>query len=403
VRTATTPVLGAARLNIHEYQAKQILAKFGVPVPEGEVASTPDEARSIADRYGGPVVVKAQVLVGGRGKAGGVKLARDRQEAYDRATDILGMSIKGITVRKVLVARAVDIKRELYLGAILDRASKAITLMASAEGGVEIEEVARVAPEKILRVQANPFLGLADYQARELAFALGIERTRVRDFVGIAKALYAAMIASDGSLFEINPLAVLGDGSIVALDAKLVLDDSALYRHPELEALRDTAEEEPAEVAARAAGLSYVRLSGNIGCVVNGAGLAMATMDVVKLHGGDPANFLDIGGGARADRVSAALRILFGDPQVRVVLFNIFGGITRCDEVASGIVSALREAGDSVAGVPIVVRLVGTNEAEGRRILADAGLIAVSGMDEAASAAVAALTKSTRQPGGIVR
>jgi succinyl-CoA synthetase beta subunit len=387
-------------LNVHEYQAKQILAKHGVPVPEGEVAATPDEARAIADRLGGTVVVKAQVLVGGRGKAGGVKLARDRQEAYDRATDILGMSIKGIIVRKVLVGRAVDIKREIYLGAILDREAKAVTLMASAEGGVEIEEVARVSPEKILRVAVDPYLGLADYQARELAFALGIDRTRVRDFVGIAKALYAALMATDGSLFEINPLAVLGDGSIAALDAKLVLDDSALYRHPDLELLRDMGEEEPAEVAARAAGLSYVRLAGSIGCVVNGAGLAMATMDVVKLHGGDPANFLDIGGGARADRVSAALRILFGDPQVRVILFNIFGGITRCDEVASGIVAALVEAGEAVKGVPIVVRLVGTNELDGRRILAEAGLIAVTGMDEAAGAAVAALSQSARQPRG---
>jgi succinyl-CoA synthetase beta subunit len=390
-------------LNVHEYQAKQILAKHGVPVPEGEVASTPDEARAIADRLGGTVVVKAQVLVGGRGKAGGVKLAANRGEAFDRASDILGMSIKGITVRKVLVGRAVDIKREIYLGAILDRAAKAVTLMASAEGGVEIEEVARVTPEKILRVTIDPYIGLADYQARELAFALGIERARVRDFVGIAKALHAALIATDGSLFEINPLAVLADGSIAALDAKLVLDDSALYRHTDLELLRDTAEEEPAEVAARAAGLSYVRLTGSIGCVVNGAGLAMATMDVVKLHGGDPANFLDIGGGARADRVSAALRILFGDPQVRVILFNIFGGITRCDEVASGIVAALAEAGESVKGVPIVVRLVGTNEAEGRRILAEAGLIAVTSMDEAAKAAVAALAKSARQPEGATK
>jgi succinyl-CoA synthetase beta subunit len=390
-------------LNVHEYQAKQILAKHGVPVPEGEVASTPDEARAIADRLGGAVVVKAQVLVGGRGKAGGVKLAANRDEAFSRATDILGMSIKGITVRKVLVGRAVDIKREIYLGAILDRATKAITLMASSEGGVEIEEVARVTPERILRVTIDPYVGLADYQARELAFALGIDRARVRDFVSIAKALYTALIATDGSLLEINPLAVLVDGSIAALDAKLVLDDSALYRHADLEMLRDTAEEEPAEVAARAAGLSYVRLTGSIGCVVNGAGLAMATMDVVKLHGGDPANFLDIGGGARADRVSAALRILFGDPQVRVILFNIFGGITRCDEVASGIVAALAEAGDAVKGVPIVVRLVGTNEAEGRRILAEAGLIAVTSMDEAAKAAVAALGQSARQPEGATK
>ena len=385
-------------MNVHEYQAKQILAGQGVPIPAGEVASTPEEAREIAERLGGPVVVKAQVLVGGRGKAGGVKLASTPAEASARATAILGMDIKGIPVRKVLIGQAIAIKREIYLGAILDRAAKAVTLMASAEGGVEIEEVARVTPEKILKVAVDPYLGLADYQARELAFALGLDRNQLREFVSIARSLYATLVAVDASLIEINPLAVASDGHLWALDAKLVLDDSALYRHPELEALRDVAAEEPAEVAARAAGLSYVRLTGNIGCVVNGAGLAMATMDVVKLHGGDPANFLDIGGGARADRVSAALRILFGDPQVRVVLFNIFGGITRCDEVATGIVTALAEAGDAARGVPIVVRLVGTNEDEGRRILGAGGLIAVTSMDEAARAAVAALATSGRPP-----
>jgi len=380
-------------VNIHEYQAKEILSQYGLPIPRGEVASDPESAHRIATRIGGPVVVKAQVLVGGRGKAGGVKLARDPDEAAARAGDILGLVIRGITVRKVLVAPAVDIAREIYLGLVLDRANKNVTLMASAEGGVEIEEVARVAPEKVYRYALDPFLGLLDYQSTELAFRLGLPAERVRDFGKILRGLYQAFVAVDASLAEINPLVVAKDGTLQCLDAKINLDDNALYRHPELETLRDADEEDPAEVAARVDGLSYVKLDGNIGCVVNGAGLAMATMDVVKLYGGEPANFLDIGGGARAERVATALRILLSDGNVRAVLINIFGGITRCDEVARGLATALEAAraqGEPV-GVPIVVRLVGTNEAEGRQILAEAGLVAVTGMDEAARAAVAAL------------
>ncbi len=380
-------------MNIHEYQAKGILSQYGLPIPRGEVASDPETAHSMAARLGGTVVVKAQVLVGGRGKAGGVKLARDPDEAAARASEILGLVIKGITVRKVLVAPAVDIAREIYLGLVLDRANKNITLMSSAEGGVEIEEVARVAPEKVFRYALDPFLGLRDYQSADLAFRLGLPAERVRDFGKIVRGLYQAFVDVDASLAEINPLVVTKNGTLQCLDAKINLDDNALYRHPELEALRDTDEEDPAEAAARADGLSYVKLDGNIGCVVNGAGLAMATMDVVKLYGGEPANFLDIGGGARAERVSAALRILLSDPKVRAVLINIFGGITRCDEVAKGLVTALaeRRAHGEPVKVPIVVRLVGTNEAEGRKILADAGLTAVTGMDEAALTAVAAL------------
>ena len=375
-------------MNIHEYQARRILARLGVPVPRGEVANTPEQAREIAECLGVPTVVKAQVLVGGRGKAGGVKLAASPDDAAARARDILGMQIRGITVRQVLVSEAVDIAREIYLGIVLDRASRGVALMASAEGGVEIEEVARQSPDKVLRVAVDPFLGLADYQAREIGFELGLEPGLVRDFVPIARGLYDAFVRCDASLAEINPLVVTTSGRLAAIDAKMVLDDNALPRHPELESLRDAAAENPDEARARAAGLSYVKLDGGIGCVVNGAGLAMATMDVVKLYGGEPANFLDIGGGARAERVAAALGILLSDPSVRVVLFNIFGGITRCDEVARGIVSTLREL---ATDLPIVVRLVGTNEAEGRRILAEAGLVAVADMDDAARSAVAAL------------
>jgi len=380
-------------VNIHEYQAKQVLSRYGLPIPRGEVATTPERAREIAERFGVPVVVKAQVLVGGRGKAGGVKLASTPAAAEERARDILGMRIKGSVVRKVLVAEASSITRELYLSAVVDRASQAVVLMASAAGGVDIEEVARATPEKIVRAKVDPCLGLADFQARELAFGLGVEPARVREFVKIASGLYSALVQCDASLAEINPLAVAADGSLQCLDAKMVLDDNALFRHPDLEAMRDVEEEDPFEARARAEGLSYVKLDGNIGCVVNGAGLAMATMDVVKLHGGAPANFLDIGGGARAERVSTALQIVLADPAVRAVLFNIFGGITRCDEVARGIVEVL----DSVrAAVPIVVRLVGTNEEEGRQILGRAGLVAVASMDEAARAVVGATSPGER-------
>ncbi len=367
-------------MKIHEFQAKDILAEYGLPIPPGRVASTPEEARAAAAAMGGMVVVKAQVLVGGRGKAGGVKLAATPDEAAEKAAAILGMDIKSITVRRVLVAQAVDIAEEIYLGVILDRASKAITIMASAEGGVEIEEVARETPEKIHRIHVHPLVGYADYQGRQLAFDVGIPPELSRDFARIVRALVQALTENDGELVEINPLVVTADGALQCIDAKINLDDNALFRHKALAELRDHAEEEPAERAAREAGLSFVKLDGAIGCVVNGAGLAMATMDTIKLSGGSPANFLDIGGGARAESVADALRIILDDENVNAILFNIFGGITRCDEVARGIVSALPSLSRPV---PMVVRLVGTNQEEGRAILREAGLVAADTMQAA--------------------
>lgn len=374
-------------MKIHEYQAKQILARYNIPIPRGELATTPAEARSIAKSYGVPVVVKAQVLVGGRGKAGGVKLAATPDEAEVVAGRILGLNIKGVTVRKLLVAEATDIAKEIYLGAVLDRTSRHVVVMASAEGGVEIEEVARTMPEKIVKVAADPFLGLADFQGRQLAFGIGLPSNLVRDFVRLAKGLVQALMDTDASLAEINPLVIAKDGTLKAIDAKIVLDDNGLFRHRDLEALRDLDEEDVYEREARMNELSYVKLEGEIGCMVNGAGLAMATMDMIKLYGSAPANFLDIGGGARAERVAAALRIILADRHVKAVLFNIFGGITRCDEVAKGIVAALHEVKPSV---PMVARLIGTNEEEGRRILAAANLITAATLAEAAQKAVAA-------------
>ncbi len=374
-------------MNIHEYQAKQLFARYDIPIPAGDVAETPAQAREIAQRLGVPVVVKAQVLVGGRGKAGGIKLAQTPQEAEEKAAQILGMEIKGLHVQKVLVDEAADIQEELYLGVVLDRGSKRVVLMASSEGGVDIEEIAAHTPEKIVRVTVDPFLGLLDYQARELAYGIGLDKGLVRSFTAIAHGLYRAFIEHDASLAEINPLVITGDGKLLAVDGKMNIDDSALFRHPELERMRDTAAEDESERLARAADLSYVELQGEIGCMVNGAGLAMATMDIVKLYGGEPANFLDIGGGAKADKVAAALRIILRDPRVKAVLFNIFGGITRGDEVARGILAALREIDTDV---PMVIRLVGTRAEEGRRLLADAQMITAESLSEAAQKAVAA-------------
>ncbi len=374
-------------MKLHEYQSKRIFAQYNVAIPQGQVASTPQEAREIARRLGKRVVVKAQVLVGGRGKAGGIKLANTPDEAEAVADRILGMEIKGLRVRKVLVDEAADIREEIYLGLVIDRARRRVVMMASAAGGVDIEEVARETPEKIIQVVIDPFLGLRDYQARELAFGIGLRRDRVGDFTKIAHGLYRAFEACDASLAEINPLAVTGDGTLLAVDGKMVIDDNALFRHPDLAEMRDVDEEEPAEAEARRFGLSYVKLDGQIGCMVNGAGLAMATMDITKLYGGAPANFLDIGGGAQADKVAAALRIILHDPNVKAVLFNIFGGITRCDEVARGILAALQEVPTKV---PMVARLVGTNEEEGRRILAEAKMMTATTLVEAAQKAVAA-------------
>jgi succinyl-CoA synthetase beta subunit len=375
-------------MKLHEYQARDILAKYGIPVTGGGVASTPAEARAVAERIGGKVVVKAQVFVGGRGKAGGVKLADTPAQAEQVASQILGMNIKGLTVEKVLVAEAITYEREIYMAVIMDRATKQIVLMASAEGGVEIEEVAKTNPDAIVRVAAHPMLGLLDYQARQLAFGIGLaDGKQARQFAQIAKALYRAYVETDASLAEINPLVVLPGGALQALDSKIVLDDSALFRHADLEAIRDSSDEPEAEQNAREAGITFIKLDGNIGCMVNGAGLAMATMDVVKLYGGEPANFLDIGGGAGKEKVQAALQIILADPNVKAVLFNIFGGITRVDEVARGIVAALAEV---KTDVPMVARLVGTNEVEGRKILAASALIPAATLAEGAQKAVEA-------------
>jgi succinyl-CoA synthetase beta subunit len=375
------------RLKLQEYRSKEILAAHGVPLLAGEVATTPEAARTAAERIGGQVVVKAQVLVGGRGKAGGVKLAANPDEAEQRAREILGLDIKGITVRTVLVAPAADIGSEYYLGLILDRAAKAITVIASAEGGVEIEETAKTNPDAILRLPLHPLLGLQDHDTRRVFYFLGLPADLRRDFASVMEGLYASFVESDADLAEINPLAVTADGALLALDAKIVLDDSALYRHPDLEQMRDLDEEEQSEIQARAAGISFIKLDGNIGCMVNGAGLAMTTMDLVKLAGGEPANFLDIGGGAKADRVASAFEIILSDPNVKAILVNIFGGITRGDEVARGIVEARQALGREV---PMVVRIVGTNEEEAKPILAEAKLITADSLDDAAAKAVAA-------------
>ncbi len=374
-------------MNLHEYQSKRIFAKYGIPIPNGEVAATPTEARAIAERLGGPVVIKSQVLVGGRGKAGGIKVAKNAAEAEALATQILGMDIKGLTVKKVLVDEAANIATEIYLGAVLDRAQRRVVLMASSEGGVEIEEVAKHTPEKIIKVAVHPFLGLRDYQALELADGIGLPKEHLSAFVKIARSLYQAYLENDASLAEINPLVITGDNRLVALDGKMVIDDSALFRHKDLDAMRDPDAEDASEREARQSGLNYINLDGEIGCMVNGAGLAMATMDIVNFYGGSPANFLDVGGGASAEKVEAALRVILHDERVKAVLINIFGGITRCDEVARGVLSAINSLD---VKVPFVVRLVGTNEEEGRRILAEANMITATSLADAAQKAVAA-------------
>ena len=374
-------------MDVHEYQAAEILARYGVPVNPGRVAETPDEARAIAAEFGGTVAIKAQVHTGGRGKAGGIKLAHNPDEARDAASAILGMDISGHTVNKVLVAKGARIAHEFYLGVVLDRPNRQVLVMASAEGGVDIEEVARERPEKIVRRLGDPSLGFHPYQAREVAFALGLPAARVNGFAAIAQQLYKAYIQEDATLVEVNPLILTEDGDWLALDSKMSFDDNALDRHPDIEAMRDLAEENLTELEARRSGISFVKLDGDIGCIVNGAGLAMATMDAVKLQGGEPANFLDVGGGASASQVAMAFGLVTADPHVRAILINIFGGITRGDEVANGI----REALDEVqVSVPIVVRLSGTNAEEGKQILAEAGLTAVDTMDEAAAEVVAA-------------
>jgi succinyl-CoA synthetase beta subunit len=372
-------------VKVHEYQAREIFRSHGLPVPPERVAATPEEAEAAAGEFGGPVVVKAQVLVGGRGKAGGVKLAATPEEARRKAADILGMDIKGITVERVLVAPAVDIASEAYAGIVIDRASRRPVMMVSAAGGVDIEEVARETPEKIRRVEIDPRHGLLGHQATALGFALYDDLKLVRRAAGVFRGLYTAFLDVDASLAEINPLVVTKAGEILAIDAKLNLDDNALFRHPDLEKLRDPSDEDPAETEAREKGLSYVKLDGNIGCIVNGAGLAMATMDLIKYYGADPANFLDIGGSSNPEKVVNAMRIVLSDPNVKAILFNIFGGITRCDDVANGIVVALEQL---EVDVPIVIRLTGTNEEEALRILEGVGLPATNSMDDVVQRAI---------------
>ncbi|HKQ60434.1 MAG TPA: ADP-forming succinate--CoA ligase subunit beta [Candidatus Polarisedimenticolaceae bacterium] len=394
-------------MNIHEFQAKALLAEHGVSVPRGSVAETAPAARRIAEGLGGRVVVKAQIHAGGRGKGkfqgsgeralGGVAVVDGAAAAEETARRMLGQvlvtrqtGLDGRTVRRVLVEEGLPIAREYYLALLLDRALKALTFVASREGGTEIEEVAASRPEAILRVPVDPRAGFSPWIGRKLAFGLGLSAERVADFVRLAGALYAAYVARDASLVEINPLVETTDGRLLALDAKLNFDDNALARHPELRELRDLGEEAPLEVEASRHSLNYIKLDGNVGCMVNGAGLAMATMDIIKLHGGSPANFLDVGGGASAEMVTEAFRILLADPNVQAVLINIFGGIMRCDVLAEGVVAAAKNVG---VRVPVVVRLEGTNVEQGRRILLQSGLSfqVAEGMEDAARRVVAAV------------
>ncbi len=365
-------------MKIHEYQAKQIFAEAGMPVPAGEVAETPTDAFAIAEKLNSPVMVKAQVHVGGRGKAGGVKYAENAEAARVLAQKILGMDIKGLTVKKVLVTAAEDILSESYVGIILDRATKKPVIMVSAAGGVDIEEVAAKTPEKIHKLYVDPVVGLLPYQARNLAYTLYREIGQVRQAADIIMKLYDVFWNVDASLAEINPLVTTPGGKVVVLDAKINIDDNGLFRHTEIAAMRDLDAEEPAEVKAREADLSYVKLDGNIGCIVNGAGLAMTTMDLVKRYGGDPANFLDIGGSSNPDKVVNAMQIILSDPNVRAILINIFGGITRCDDVANGIVAAFEQFKPTV---PVVIRLTGTNEKEAQKILASYNLPTADTLD----------------------
>ena len=373
-------------MNIHEYQAKELLRSAGVPIPPGRVAATPDEAGAIARDFGGTVVVKAQVHAGGRGKAGGVKLAKSPDEAQSIAAKILGMRIKGLPVEKVLVTPAAEIATEAYVGIIVDRAAKRPVFMVSPAGGIDIEEVAVATPEKILKMPVDTRYGLLAFQATQLGFFLYNDVKKVRAAAKIMQQLYTAFMKNGCSLAEINPLVTTPGGDVVALDAKMVIDDNELERHPELEALRDATAEEPSEVAARNASLTFIKLEGNVGCCVNGAGLAMATMDLVKYYGGEPANFLDIGGSSNPEKVVAALRIITADLNVRAILFNIFGGITRTDDVASGIVTATQQ---NPLKVPIVIRLTGTNEEIAVKILTEHGFSAMTDMDDAVRRAVA--------------
>ena len=373
-------------MNIHEHQGKEVLKKYGVAVARGQVAFTVDEAVAAAEALGGPVwVVKAQIHAGGRGKGGGVKVAKSIDEVRELAGQILGMTLvthqtgpEGKEVKRLYVEDGCNIARELYLGAVIDRDSSRVAIMGSTEGGMEIEEVAASTPEKIHTVRIDPAVGLTDGDAADLAAKLGFDGEKQTKAVAFVKALYDAFVDTDASLVEINPLVETADGDVLALDAKMNFDDNALYRHPDIAALRDPDEEDPAEMEADEAGLNYIKLDGTIGCMVNGAGLAMATMDIIKLHGGEPANFLDVGGGATKERVTQAFKIILSDDNVQGILVNIFGGIMRCDIIAEGVVAAARDLGLTV---PLVVRLEGTNVEQGKKIMAESGLPIISADD----------------------
>ena len=380
-------------MKLHEYQSKVILSRYGVPIPKGRVALSASEAKQIAAELGGRVVIKSQVLVGSRGKAGGIRLAKSLKEVEELATAILSMEIKGLPVRKVLVDEAVSIAEELYLSITDDRTTGRPVLIASGDGGIDIETIAEQSPEKIVRVSIDPLLGLKEYQSRNVAVGIELPRDLWRPFSQITQGLWQAYIENNLQLAEINPLVITEDQRLIALDAKLIVDDNALFRHPELADLRDMDAEDPVEIEARKYGLSYIKLDGEIGCMVNGAGLAMATMDIIKLYGGNPANFLDIGGGASAEKVAAAFRIILTDANIRAVLINIFGGITRCDEVARGILGVMAEM---KLHVPMVVRLVGTNAEEGARLLADAHMITATTLVDAAQKAVQVALESQK-------
>ncbi len=378
-------------MNIHEFQAKQILGRFGAPVPKGQPASTPDEAAAAFRALGlSKAVVKAQIHAGGRGKAGGVKLLSSADEARDFAAKLLGKQLvthqtgpEGRVVRRVYVEEASQVARELYLGLLVDRKSGSVSVIASTEGGMDIEEVAAKTPDRIITEAINPLLGLSGFVARKIAFALGLKDKEVNQFVTLLTALYRAFWETDASLIEINPLVVTADGRVICLDAKMSFDDNGLFRHPDIREMRDSNEEDPAETEAAKFELSYVHLDGNIGCMVNGAGLAMATMDIVKYYGAEPANFLDVGGGANTEKVAAAFRILLSDKRVKAVLINIFGGIMRCDVLAQGVVEAARQVNLSL---PLVVRMEGTNVDQGKKILADSGIKVIAAADLADAA-----------------
>ncbi len=385
-------------MNIHEYQAKELFRQYGVRTLEGVVASNPDEAANACKQLGGNIwVVKAQVHAGGRGKGGGIVLCRSADEVYEAASNLIGKQLvtpqttnEGVEVRNVYVEEGCNISKELYLGIVLDREKELPVIMASTEGGVEIEEVAHKNPEKILKVHLDPITGLGDWQAREIAFGLGLEGKQIKNCIQFMKSLYKLFIELDCSIVEINPLVVNTDNEIIALDAKINFDSSGLFRHPDVENLRDTNEEEPLETRANEVGLNYIKLDGEIGCMVNGAGLAMATMDIIKLHGGEPANFLDVGGGASSKQVAEGFRVILSDPEVKAIFVNIFGGIMRCDFIAEGIIEAANEIDMSV---PLIVRLAGTNVELGKKMLSESGLdlIAADDMDDGAKKAIQAI------------